>query len=142
MSFGGLSCSVSRGGIFNHSMSTSYVGGKLYNFSAYAVFHDFGFNQIAGQVGLESFEFNTPKETGDNSSKVLKDVIMTEISDFGFTWLGMLGLNDRRTNLSDIGGMKAPQETTLHALKRQNIIPSVSWSYTAGSRWCKLTSLP
>ena len=144
ITFSGLTCDISRGGIFKDNQSTSFISGAVYNLDANAAFHDFGFRGVAGKAGLESFELNLPKETDSGTPKEssLKDLTVIEISQYNFTWLGMLGLDIRRTNFSDIGGMGMGQESMLSMLKRKNVISSLSWAYTAGSRWCKSTGFP
>lgn len=148
ITFNGLTCDMSRGGLFKDNLSTSFIPGGVYDVSANAAFHDFGYTQVAGKVGLESLKLNLPKETdngGNNGTldnEILKDLTVAEISAYNFTWLGMLGLDVRRTNFSEIGGMKLGQENMMSVLKRNKMIPSLSWAYTAGSRWCKSILFP
>jgi hypothetical protein len=110
---------------------------SIHDFSRNSVFHNFGFTQFPVQVGWDTLELNLPIANGsEHDNPKLNELLLAEISTRNFTWLGLMGLNVQGTNLTDIGGMKQPQPTMLSILKRNNIIPSLSWAYTAGSRSC------
>jgi hypothetical protein len=53
-------------------------------------------------------------------------------------FIGMLGLNPRPTNFTDLND---PQTSYLSLLKQQNYIPSLSYSYTAGAQYRPRTVL-
>ena len=140
MTFDGLQCDISRGGIYNHNASVSYhQSNQMYDFSINAAFHDFGFMRAPGLVGLESFVLNLPNKSSsdNNSNDTLKDLLVAGISDYNFTWVGMLGLDVQGTNLSGFGGMGVPLPTMLGKMKQNKLIPSLSWAYTAGCHGCK-----
>src|SRR3978361_2227266 len=52
--FNGLSCESSRGGLYNHNISTTYVAQSTYDFRTYATFRNFEFPRASGQVGFDS----------------------------------------------------------------------------------------
>jgi hypothetical protein len=133
-----MTCESSRGDVFNHNVSTNYIIKSIYNFGIAAAFRDFGFATVLGQVGWDSVELDYPQKGNDikNPNKV-DHLTLVEITEWNYTWVGMFGLDVRPSNLSDLGGMKAPQDTLLRKLKQENLIPSLSWAYTAGSRWCE-----
>jgi hypothetical protein len=135
--FNGLPCDRSRGGIFNHNSSNSHVHNSIYDFSSNAVFQDFGYSMVKGDVGWDTVSLGFLKENaGYGRMENLEHVLVAEVSSNNFTWLGMLGIDVRRTNFSDTGE-KAPQETLMSKPKRSNYIPSLSWAYTAGCYGCK-----
>ena len=50
-------------------------------------------------------------------------------------WLGTLGLSPQPTNISNFSN---PHPTFLTTLKARNLIPSLSWAYTAGASYSKI----
>jgi hypothetical protein len=84
INYNGLPCESSRGRIFNHNISMSYVPKTVYDFSTNAVFHNYGFKQVFGQVGWDSFQLNRPKESSNNGNK-LDHLTIAEISTWNFT---------------------------------------------------------
>jgi hypothetical protein len=46
---------------------------------------------------------------------------------------GLFGLNNQPVNFSDLGNSTTPSFLT--TLKDKDIIPSLSWSYTAGAKY-------
>jgi hypothetical protein len=134
--FNGFSCDLSRGGIYNHSASLTYVDGSKYKLGDYATFRNYGFDQLTGLLGWESFKLSLPKAQDDQTTHPdIEHVVIAQISDYKLSWLGLFGLDIRPSNLSELGGRQSPQANILSTLKRQNMIPSLSWAYTAGSRW-------
>jgi hypothetical protein len=136
ITFNGMSCEDSRGGLFKSNLSTSYVNISVYDVSANAAFHTFGFTKLPAHIGRDFFELNLPKtvvNTVNPSSGRLDNLIVAGIKDLNYTWLGMLGLDARESYFSGLGGFSTPQDTLLTRLKRNGLIPSLSWSYTAGS---------
>jgi hypothetical protein len=147
----GMKCKEARGGIFYHNSSTSYEEKNTYNFSTghkekqtynfgkNAAFRNFGFPELPGSVGWDTITLNQPTRDGVNSQ--IHHLIVAEMSTRHYSLLGMLGLDIRPTNLSDIGRAR-PQDNLIRKLKEYELIPSLSWAYTAGSHGCKQPQAP
>lgn len=50
-------------------------------------------------------------------------------------WLGLFGLNPRPVNFTDFND---PQASFVQTLRNRSMIPSLSWSYTAGAKYREL----
>jgi hypothetical protein len=132
----GRPCGDSRGGIFNHNSSgDSYIPDSIYDLGANAAFKTYGFTKVPAQIGYDTFKFGW-RQRDQNITKV-EHTLLAEITAYSYTWLGMLGIDPRPTNLTASGQFLGSQETVLNKLKGASIIPSLSWAYTAGSCYCK-----
>lgn len=56
--------------------------------------------------------------------------------------MGALGLSPRGMNGSDSGLRLMGQSSLIQRLSDEELIPSLSWGYTAGAGYCKSPSLP
>ena len=118
-------CEDSRGGIFNKNTSLTWVPNSIFEIGieenlGFDVFGDFGFDTVTlGWLG--------------SGGPTVEHSIVAGIGDTTLTWLGVLGLNPRPTNFSTF--VNNPQVSFIQALRNQNAIPSVSWSYTAGASY-------
>jgi hypothetical protein len=129
-----MTCENARGGIFYRNLSRTHHQLGMYNFGKNAAYNDFGFTEVPGFVGWDTVKLNQPEKGGRNP--LVDSLLVTEIATRKYSFLGMLGLDVRPTNLSELG-RNDPQENLLSQLKENDNIPSLSWSYTAGSHWCK-----
>lgn len=66
-----------------------------------------------------------------SNGPILEHQIVAGISTNDF-WLGYLGLNPRPTNFTNF---RDPQQSFMQTLKNKSMIPSLSWSYTAGAAY-------
>ena len=118
-------CEDSRGGVFNKNTSLTWVPNSIFEIGieenlGFDVFGDFGFDTVTlGWLG--------------SGGPTVEHSIVAGIGDTTLTWLGVLGLNPRPTNFSTF--VNNPQVSFIQALRNQNTIPSVSWSYTAGASY-------
>ena len=118
-------CEDSRGGVFNKNTSLTWVPNSIFKIGieenlGFDVFGDFGFDTVTlGWLG--------------SGGPTVEHSIVAGIGDTTLTWLGVLGLNPRPTNFSTF--VNNPQVSFIQALRNQNAIPSVSWSYTAGASY-------
>jgi hypothetical protein len=118
-------CEDSRGGVFNKNTSLTWVPNSIFEIGieenlGFDVFGDFGFDTVTlGWLG--------------SGGPTVEHSIVAGIGDTTLTWLGVLGLNPRPTNFSTF--VNNPQVSFIQALRNQNAIPSVSWSYTAGASY-------
>lgn len=118
-------CEDSRGGAFNKNTSLTWVPNSIFEIGigenlGFDVFGDFGFDTVTlGWLG--------------SGGPTVEHSIVAGIGDTTLTWLGVLALNPRPTNFSTF--VNNPQVSFIQALRNQNAIPSVSWSYTAGASY-------
>ncbi|EXK23969.1 hypothetical protein FOMG_19283 [Fusarium oxysporum f. sp. melonis 26406] len=124
-------CTVSRGNMFepNESSTWNELG-------------TFGIN--GGGVGLEAnLEYVQAAKFGldtlgvglvDGANGVtLENQTIGGIATASPFYLGIFGLNTQALNFSTLGNFSSP--SFISTLKDKNIIPSLSWSYTAGAMY-------
>lgn len=119
-----VSCDESRGGTFNASGSTSWK--TLGNYTL-GLESNLGNNHTA-TYGLETVGLGLSNATGSPrlSSQVVASFAANEY------YVGLFGLGDQPTNFSTFDN---PQPSFLASLKAQNLVPSLSWGYTAGAHY-------
>ena len=120
------SCSESRGELFNASQSVSWKNLTDYTMGLET---NLGLNDTA-DFGLDTVALGLSNSTGGPylDSSV---VAAYETNDY---YIGMFGLNQQPTNFSTFNNS---YPSFLTALKSKNMIPSLSWAYTAGARYSK-----
>ncbi len=121
-------CSVSRGGVFQPSSSTTWkqnqdIADGLSPLTLEANLHDSG-------TGLYGYDTVTLGAHGTNGP-ILDQQVVAGVATKGF-YLGLFGLNPQP--------MKLPNTTTplpayVSMLNQSGLIPSLSWSYTAGNQY-------
>ena len=114
-------CTKQRGQVFNSNDSTSYEFNDYFELVLetnlnYTGSGAFGFDTVG--VGWQ----------GDGGP-VLEHQVVAGIATEDF-WLGHFGLTPRPTNFSNFND---PQPSFMQTLKTKSMIPSLSWSYTAGA---------
>ncbi|KAL8849162.1 MAG: hypothetical protein Q9221_005839 [Calogaya cf. arnoldii] len=119
-----LECSEARGGIFTANQSSSWD--ELGPFTL-ALEQNLGRNE-SGTFGLDTISLGLSNDTG---GPTLNSQIIAGIETERW-YNGILGLQQQPMNLSDFS---QPQKTFLSTLREQNLIPSLSWAYTAGARY-------
>jgi hypothetical protein len=119
-------CHDLRGGIFNANSSTSWTLNNYY---------DLGLESNLGYSGSGQFGFDKVGLGWQGSGgPILDHQVVGGIALEEF-FLGTFGLTPRPTNFSDFND---PQPSFVETLKNKSIIPSLSWSYTAGAAYRKL----
>lgn len=120
-------CAVSRGVLFNPNKS--------------ATWNDLGTFDINGNgVGLEAnLGYSQPTDfasetlgIGLTGPKLDNQTVGVIATAYPF-YLGIFGLNNQPVNFTSLGNYSSPSFLT--TLKDQKMIPSLSWSYTAGARY-------
>ena len=119
-------CSNERGDTVNLNQSTSRKEIGLFDLGLEL---NFGRNE-SGDYGLDSLALGLSTATG---GPVLDSQVVVGIETNRYR-IGMFGLNPQPTNLSSFSN---PYPSFLASLKAQNLIPSLSWAYTAGARYSK-----
>jgi len=118
--------SNTRGGIFDSSKSLTYT--RQSRFSLYSEEY-LGYN-IEGDLGFDDVTLGLQGSGAPEASHSL----VAGIQDWNLSWFGILGLNPRPVNLTD---MNNPQPSLMQLLNDTEKIPSVSWGYTAGAPYRK-----
>jgi hypothetical protein len=124
-------CSVSRGAMFSPNASSTWQDQGMFSINqdgvgleanlGYSVNADFGFDTL----GLGYVAGGNGPTLGNQT-----------IGGFATTnpfYLGIFGLGTQPVNFTRLGNVSAPSYLT--SLKAQNLIPSLSWSYTAGAMY-------
>ncbi|KAF2432156.1 acid protease [Tothia fuscella] len=115
---GSYDCYNSRGGLFNLTASTTYHPEQAYNVGDYPAF---GYRNITAPSGSDALTLSSSSDT----TIILQRMGLAQLSDLNSSWLGLLGL--------DSGQMKNSRPSLIQNLKLANVIPSMSFGYTAGS---------
>ncbi|OBT49326.1 hypothetical protein VE00_00357 [Pseudogymnoascus sp. WSF 3629] len=124
-------CASSRGMMFSPNTSSTWIDNGF-----------FGINQNG--VGLETnLEYVQAADFGTETvglglvaganGVTLKNQTVGGIASTSPFYLGIFGLGTQPANLSSLGNSTGP--TYFTSLKNQNVIPSLSWSYTAGAMY-------
>ncbi|KAI1379371.1 acid protease [Hypoxylon crocopeplum] len=120
-------CAVSRGGLFNPNESASWDQLGLYGIN------DNGVGLEANLGYVQRAEFGSETVGLGLTGPVLDNQTVAGIASAYPFYLGIFGLNGQPVNLTSLSNYTSPSFLT--TLKDQNIIPSLSWSYTAGARY-------
>ncbi|KAK4120755.1 acid protease [Parathielavia appendiculata] len=120
-------CAVARGGLFNHSDSSSWQDVGLYgiNQNGVGLEANLGYEQRV-QFGFERLGIGLTGPALDNQT-------VGGIATPEPFYLGIFGINNQPLNFSSLRNHSTPSFFT--SLKDQNKIPSLSWSYTAGAKY-------
>ncbi|KAL8670074.1 MAG: hypothetical protein Q9168_005369, partial [Polycauliona sp. 1 TL-2023] len=117
-------CSDARGGLFNQNQSSTWTDLGPYTL---ALEQNLGRNE-SGLFGLDTISLGLSNSTG---GPTLDSQIIAGIETERW-YNGVLGLQQQPMNLSDFS---EPHPTVLSSLRARNLIPSLSWAYTAGARY-------
>lgn len=121
-------CVSSRGGQFDATHSTTWTKNNATSNGTF----NLGVEANLGYYGSGEYGFDTValgwQASGDPS---LAQQIVAGITTKEF-YLGMFGLDPRPTNFSDFD---PPKPSFLETLWQKSMIPSLSWSYTAGNQY-------
>lgn len=115
-------CPIARGGLFNSTSSKSWSTNEA------AIYYLFEDPSIRAQFGNDTLTLGVAGNTGPS----LTNQVIFGIADDRKYYLGLLGLSQVSTSLSR-GEQGQPSFIT--SLKDQNIIPSLSFAYTAGAQY-------
>ncbi len=117
-------CKSLRGGsptLFNINQSSSWESIGIYEFPTEKNLGYFG----DAQYGYESITLGLPGENG---------LMLNNMTVGAFAvlepWLGMFGINPRDTNFSTFND---GSPSFINTLRKNNLIPSLSFGYTAGA---------
>ncbi|KAI4212168.1 MAG: hypothetical protein LQ351_005037 [Letrouitia transgressa] len=117
-------CAQSRGGLYNSNTSSTWSPKGLYQLYNG---RNLGIEAV-GLFGNETLALGLPGSGGPT----LEKQIIAGIGNEAF-YLGMFGVNPKRTNYTGIAD--EGQASIMTSLKDQNLIPSISFGYTAGAQY-------
>lgn len=117
-------CNQDGGGIFNSNKSQSWTAGSynILGLESNLYPDDYG-----GSYGFDTVALGISNATKGPS---LSNQVVAGIEASYWFFMGMFGLGSQPTNLTNFDN---PHPSFLSTLKTRNIIPSLSWSYTAGA---------
>lgn len=119
-------CADARGKVFLTNQSTSWVEQGIYGLSTLFVEHQLGVASDArAHYGFDTVNLGWPSY----GLPSLDNQVVGGIADKSI-YEGTLPLSPRPVNFTDLNN---PHPTVLQTLVNQSLIPSTSWSYTAGS---------
>ncbi|KAF3395854.1 hypothetical protein F1880_006818, partial [Penicillium rolfsii] len=120
-------CAVSRGTLYNMNESSSWheLGLFSINQNGVGLEANLGYDQRA-DFALEKLSIGLTGPTLNNQT-------VAGIATSDPFYLGIFGLNPQPVNFTSLGNFSSPSFLT--ALKDEAIIPSLSWSYTAGAKY-------
>jgi hypothetical protein len=122
-------CINLRGQVFKTNLSTTYQHKDLY---------DLVLESNLGYTGTGSFGFDKLGIGWQGAGgPVEEQQVIAGIATSDF-WLGHFGLSPRPTNFSDFND---PKPSFIQTLRNKSLIPSLSWSYTAGAYYRKPSRL-
>ncbi|MCJ1393318.1 hypothetical protein MMC18_006190 [Xylographa bjoerkii] len=116
-------CPSGRGGIYTANTSSTWEDQGNYELYIEENLDIVG----AGIFGNDTISLGAPGSGGP----ILQNQIIGGIAAEQF-WLGMLGVNPKPTNFTNF---TSEQSSYMVSLKEQDIIPSVSFGYTAGNQY-------
>ncbi|KAL6714321.1 hypothetical protein ACLMJK_007744 [Lecanora helva] len=119
-----MDCSDSRGQIFDSIKSASWNSTGFYTMGLEM---NLGYNDTAA-FGLDTVALGV--SDAGRSYHLENQVVATYANDDYF--IGMFGLSSQPTNFSTVTNSTP---SSLATLKAKNLIPSLSWGYTAGARY-------
>ncbi|KAL8702990.1 MAG: hypothetical protein Q9201_003827 [Fulgogasparrea decipioides] len=118
------SCTKSRGGLFNSNSSRSWT--EQGNYSLGLELNLYASDNAT--YGLDTVALGFTNTTG---TPPISNQIVAAITEYEYE-LGMFGLGPQPTNLTNFSD---PHPSFLTTLYNQNLIPSLSWGYTAGAEY-------
>ena len=117
-------CTQTRGGTFNSSKSESWRSVGNYTL---------GLEQNLGYKETAAYGFDTLALgfSGDIGSSALQSQVIASIGTDDY-YVGIFGLGHQPYNFTNFSD---PHPSFLTTMRSKNLIPSLSWAYTAGARY-------
>ena len=117
-------CTQTRGGTFDKSKSKSWKSIGNYTLG---LEQNLGYNETA-TYGFDALALGLSDAIGSSTlqSQVIADI---ETNDY---YMGIFGLGHQPYNFTNF---QDPQPSFLTTMRNKNLIPSLSWAYTAGAKY-------
>jgi hypothetical protein len=119
------------------NLSSAWNASSIYDFGSFQIFKNYGFESGPALMGWESVSFGFPH----SGLPVAEGTIIGQIADWNYSLQGLLGLDPRPGNFSELGGFNDPQKSLMQILKDKKAVPSLSYGYTAGANYRKFLSI-
>lgn len=142
-------CSISRGALFNPNQSSTWheVGTYEINGDGVGLEANLGYSETVEfasdtlGIGLTGPSLKNQTVAGIASAEpfylyAFPPTVPVSVANLFLTssvCRGIFGLNNQPVNFSSLGNYSA--QSFLTTLKSQSVIPSLSWSYTAGAQY-------
>lgn len=126
-----LTCEESRGGLFDYTNSKSWDVLGNYSLGLEA---NLGYGGLSATYGDDTLALGF---AASNGGPKLKSQVVAGIETPSY-YVGVFGLGSQGTNLTSFNDTHPSFLTTM---KAKNLIPSLSWAYTAGAPYSKLSSV-
>lgn len=130
-------CSDSRGGLFNYNQSTTWEPLGLHSLGLQ---QNLGRNE-GGVYGADTLSLGISNATDGplvlRGGHTVQNQVIAGIGTPNY-WNGMIGLTAEPMHLSNLSN---PRDSFLTSLKNTNLIPSLSWAYTAGAHYSTFISV-
>lgn len=123
-------CSVSRGGEFRPNESTTWLANNVTSKGIFSLGLELNLGYAGnnnGEYGYDTVALGWQGSGGPS----LDQQIVAGIATKQF-YLGIFGLNPRPSNFSSFNN---PIPSYMSNLRKQSLIPSISWGYTAGNQY-------
>ena len=132
-----MTCAQSRGELFDPSLSTTWS--PLGNYSL-EIEANLGYDTVAS-YGLDTVALGFSNDTG---GPTLQGQVVGGLEPYLF-YTGVFGLKNQPTNFTASNDQfnltnTKPYSSFLTTMRNQNLIPSLSWAYTAGAMYSKYVS--
>ncbi|KAF7935175.1 uncharacterized protein EAE97_008082 [Botrytis byssoidea] len=124
-------CANARGGLFNNSLSNTWEDIGLFGINGNGVGFqaDLGYSQSA-DFGLDSIGLGYVSGT---NGPTLDNQTIGAIATASPFYTGIFGLGTQPLNFTTVGNYSS--ESYFSSLWSQKLIPSLTWSYTAGAKY-------
>ncbi|EPE36619.1 Acid protease [Glarea lozoyensis ATCC 20868] len=127
-----LQCAKDRGLLFNPNSSTTWSDQGNFGLSSDGIGLEANLGySLPASYGLETLGLG--HVSGDTNGPVLVNQTVAAFASASPFYMGIFGLGTQPLNYSSLGNFSAPSYFV--SLRDQNLIPSLSWSYTAGARY-------
>lgn len=130
-------CVKQRGGLYNSNSSGTFTPAQPYNMSKMKIAEDYGFTDLVLDYGWETVTLGYLGSYGDNPPAPLSHMLVGELAEIEFTTVGLIGLDPKQTNWSDVTNKPSGEPSLLWTLQKSSVIPSQSYGYTAGAHYSK-----
>ena len=126
-------CAQDRGGLFNPNLSSTWQEVGIFALATELNLDGYSGEDDLGDYGFDAMGLGLAGSGGIRFESQTISAIATK--DF---YLGYLGLNRNPTNFTDFGH---PQVSFLESMKASRNIPSLSYAYSAGAQYSRVSAM-
>ena len=125
-------CVDVRGGLYSFANSSSWTNKGFFELGPNEV--NLGYN-VSAEYGMDTVSLGFSNATG---GPTLQGQVVAGYEKFRY-YVGSFGLSNQPTNFSSLSDS---HPSFLASLRSQDLIPSLSWGYTAGAHYRTIFLLP